>query len=114
MPQTEFGILESVEYGRDYNDYEPEKYGCVAISDSYLDGWWARLAQMQTYFHNTNRPATALARYGVTLLAPQALPQLLAIVEQEAQCTADPQLTLLADKIREAIARQKFMIHFGV
>ena len=70
MPcNAEFGIVDHVEPGKAYDaSYEPEKYGCVSISDDYLNDWWDRLSVLPSYFHDLNRPEKGLARFGVTLI----------------------------------------------
>lgn len=33
MIKAEFGIIDQIDREMDYSDYEPEKYGCVAIDE---------------------------------------------------------------------------------
>jgi len=40
---------------------------CVA-EFGIIDDWWNNLTQIKTYFHRYDRPAFALARWGVTLI----------------------------------------------
>jgi len=115
MVKAEFGIIEEIDYSKDYSLYEPQRYVCVFIDDfTYLDDWWERLSLMKTYFHNTNRPAMALARYGVTLIPPESLPLFQDIVITDTRINKDENLVKLANKIQDAIERNKFMIHFGI
>jgi hypothetical protein len=95
--------------------YEPEKYNCIYIDDDiYVNDWWERLTTMKTYFHSMDRPATALARWGVTLIPPESLSIFQDIVITDKRIKNDNHLVELADKIQEAINKNKFMIHFGV
>ena len=55
-----------------------------------------------------------LDRYGVTLIPPESLPALQDIVISDKRINYDHHLIALADKIRQAIDEQKYMIHFGV
>jgi len=113
--KTEFGIIDEIDYSKDYGVYEPEKYGCVYIGDDiYIDDWWDRLTMMKTYFHTMNRPSFALARWGVTLIPPESLPIFQDIVISDKRIHTDHHLVDLANKIQEAIDTNKFMIHFGV
>lgn len=115
MIKTEFGIIEQIDPAKDYSGYEPETYHCTAIDDDrYINDWWDRLVLMKTYFHNLKRPATGLARWGVTLIPPESLPQFQEIVLSDRRLRTDDNLVLLADKIQEAIKRHKYMIHYGV
>ena len=61
-----------------------------------------------------NRPAFALARWGVTLIPPESLPIFQDIVITDKRIYTDNHLVDLANKIQEAIEANKFMIHFGV
>lgn len=114
MPLAEFGIIEDLDRHRDYGVYEPARYHCVAIDDDYLDDWWPQLMGMSTYFHSLDRPAQALARWGVTLIPPASLPLFLAIVQADGRWGTDGQLAALTQMIRQAIAADKYMIHFGI
>ena len=114
MIKTEFGIIEEIEETQKYS-YEPEKYHCVYIDDeAYIDDWWDKLLIMKTYFHNLNRPEFGLARCGITLIPPESLPAFQEIVLSDRRINEDEHLVALADKIQEAINRNKFMIHYGI
>lgn len=80
----------------------------------YIEDWWDKLALLKTYFHNLNRPDFGLARWGITLIPPESLPAFQEIVIADRRINSDEQLISLADKISEAIRRNKYMIHFGV
>jgi hypothetical protein len=113
--KAEFGIIEEIDYSKDYSLYEPQKYDCVFIDDdAYINDWWERLLIMKTYVHNTDRPSTALARHDVTLIPPESLPMFHEIVITDKRINKDKNLVNLANKIQEAIAKNKFMIHFGI
>lgn len=75
MPEAGFGIIDKIDAKKDYSRYEPGLYGCIRISDDvYINDWQPALSVMKTYFHSLNRPATGLARWGVTLIPPISLP----------------------------------------
>ena len=113
--KTEFGIINEIDYSKDYGVYEPEKYNCVQIADDiYVNDWWDRLTLMKTFFHRMDRPAFALARFGVTIIPPESLPMFQEIVITDKRINTDSNLVDLANKIREAIERNRFMIHFGI
>lgn len=115
MIKTEFGIIDEIDYSKDYGVYELGKYNCIFIDDDiYINDWWERLTTMKTYFHNMDRPAFALARWGVTLIPPESLSIFQDIVITDKRIKTDNHLVELADKIQEAINKNKFMIHFGV
>ena len=115
MIKTELGIIDEIDPAKDYSAYEPEKYNCVPIDDDkYINDWWERLSSMKTYFHKMSRPEFALARWGVTLIPPESLLTFQDIVLSDKRINNDPLLVELANKIGEAIDRNKFMIHYGV
>ena len=95
--------------------YDPEKYQCVYIDDDiYIDDWWDKLVLLKTYFHSLDRPELGLARWGITIIPPDSLPGFQEIVLSDKRINEDVHLRDLADKIQDAISRNKFMIHFGV
>ncbi len=113
MIKTEFGIIEDIGETQEYS-YEPEKYQCVCIDDAYIDDWWNKLVLLKTYFHSLDRPEYGLARWGITLIPPKSLPGFQEIVLSDKRINEDAHLRELADKIQDAISRNKFMIHFGI
>ena len=109
MISPEFGIIEDINETEEYL-YEPEKYNCVCIDDDvYIDDWWKDLILMKTYFHNLNRPNLGLARWGITLIAPESLATFQNIVLQDKRITKDKHLVTLANEINEAMSRNKYM-----
>ena len=75
MIRAEFGIIEQIDFHKDYSDYTPQKYDCISIDDNvYITDWWNELVLLKTYFHCMSNPAFALARWGVTIIPPQSLP----------------------------------------
>ena len=114
MIKTEFGIIEDIAETQEY-DYSPQKYHCVAIDDQmYIDDWWDKLVLLKTYFHSLKRPEFGLARWGITLIPPESLPAFQEIVLSDKRLSKDEQLVALANKIQEAIDKDKYIIHYGV
>ena len=114
MIKAEFGIIEDIRETQKYS-YNPEKYECVCIADDiYIDDWWDKLVLLKTYFHSLDRPEFGLARWGITLIPPESLPGFQEIVLSDRRINEDAHLRELADKIQNAVSRNKFMIHFGV
>ena len=114
MLKAEFGIIDQIDGQKDYSEYEPEIYHCVAIDDGYLDAWCPRLMMLKTYFHSLRRPAFGLARYGVTLIPPGSLQELQDIVLSDKGNLSDDALMALHEKIAQAIEENKYLIHYGV
>ena len=111
---AEFGIIETFEIGKDYSDYEPEKYNCISIDDDFINDWWSNLVLIKTYHHSYNRPDFALARWGVTLIPPESVEQFHNIVATDKRSKSSKQLIELMVLIRKAIEKGKWMIHYGV
>lgn len=115
MIKAEFGIIEHIDFNKDYSKYEPEKYHCIAIDDDkYINDWWPRLLLLKTYFHNHKHPAFALARWGVTLIPTESLPAFQDIVLSDKRIQSDDNLVALCNKIKRAIDEKKYMIHYGI
>lgn len=112
MIKTKFGIIDKIDPAKDYFEYEPKKYNCVCIGDDiYIDDWWGCLTTMKTFFHCINRPSS---RWGITLIPSESLPIFEDIVITDKRINTDEHLADLANKIREAITANKYMIHYGV
>jgi hypothetical protein len=111
---AEFGIIDELEKEKDYSQYEPEKYHCVAIDDDFINDWWNDLALIKTYFHSYNRPEFALARWGVTLIPPESLEPFYNIVSTDQRSKSSRELIDLMVLLRKAIAENKYVIHYGV
>jgi hypothetical protein len=111
---AEFGIINTFEEDKDYSDYEPEKYKCISVDDDFINDWWSSLVLLKTYHHRFSRPDFALARWGVTLIPAESLEQLFSIVANDKRSKSSRQLIELMMLIREAVAEDKFVIHYGV
>ncbi len=115
MIKTEFDIIDKIDKNADYSFYEPSKYSYVYIDDElYIDDWWDKLMLMKTFYHNLNRPAYGLARFGITLIPPESLPAFQDIVITDKRIYKDEHLVDLANMIQEAIDKNKYMIHIGI
>lgn len=112
---AEFGIIDKFEKDKDYsNNYEPQKYNCIAIDDTIIDDWWNKLITIKTYFHCYSRPNFALARWGVTLIPPESLEDFYDIVSTDKRSKSSKELIDLMKLLRKAISENKYVIHYGV
>ena len=115
MIKAEFGIIKQLNFDKDYSEYQPEKYDCIAIDDDeYINDWWDKLLLIKTYFDSMSRPEYALARWGVTIIPPESLPAFQQIVLEDRRINKDDNLVELVNKINKAIKENKHMIHYGV
>lgn len=111
---AQFGIIDAFQKDKDYSIYEPEKYHCIAIDDDYIDDWWDDLTRIKTYFHCYNRPAVALARWGITLIPPESLEPFYNILVADERSRSSKELQDLMALLRRAITENKYVIHYGV
>ena len=118
MAKHEFGIIDSIEKNRWYSEYEPVKYNCVSVSDDLIEElitkYIEELMAIKTYFQVTTQPGVGLDYCGVTLIPPESLKQFRDIIIKADNHFKSKEFQLLTEKITEAIAENKFMIHYGI
>ncbi len=116
MISTEFGIIDNIEDTvMNGVSFDLEKYHCAAIDDDiYINDWWDRLSLLKTFFQSLERPSFGLARWGITIIPPESLPDFQNIVISDKRINSDENLVVLSEKIGQAIKENKYMIHFGV
>ena len=109
MATHEFGILpRDPAPGERYDTYEPERYGCVAVDDEWVESLAERLADMPVYWHTLDRPEKGLDYCGITLIPPESIPAMLAALD------AAEVWTSLGGLLEEAKAAGRFIIHYGL
>jgi len=112
---AEFGIIDNFDAQKDYSaSYEPEKYHCVAICEYALNDWWDSLSEMKTYFNSFSRPEKNLARCGVTLIPPDSLELLIAVIDGNTKEEFRSDGLEIIDILKKAKSENKFVIHYGV
>ena len=108
MPMVhEFGImLTDPKSGETYNEYEPQKYGCVTVHDEIVECFGdSVLRDLPCFWCSVDRPEKGLAYCGITLIPPSSLSALL-----DASGGSVP----LQKLIEKAMAENRFIIHFGL
>lgn len=112
MAKHEFGIMENAPKPcQRFDDYEPEKYRhIVSVPDACIEPLLTELQSIRTFSHTLGRPACGLEYCGVTLIPPQALPAMTAILESR-KIPAYHELIAL---LRQAEEKQCWVIHFGL
>ncbi len=116
MPSVhDFGIIENLNNQIDFDDeYNPEKYNCIAVEDELVSILDEKLFGMKTYFHSLNRPEMGLAYFGVTIIPPDSLLFFYDVVTSSEHLKNSDELNKLVLKIQEAIKEKKYMIHYGI
>lgn len=109
MAKHEFGIMaKAPAAGQRYDDYEPEKYRCVAVADERVERLAREAAQLPMYWHTVDCPAEGLAYTGITLIPPKTLPKLRETVQRLGD------MAELAALLGRAERENKWVIHYGV
>lgn len=109
MAKHEFGIMETAPVkGKRYDTYEPQTYHCISVEDDDMLEILEPLQEIDFYWHTIDIPQKGLAYYGVTLIAPQAAKAFVAKIEHMER------LLPLKMRLEQAIAQNKFVIHFGI
>ena len=105
----EFGIMQTApESGRRYDEYEPEKYGCITVDDDAIQSVAKRLNEVKCYWHTLEKPQYGLAYYGTTLIPPSSFDYIIEIIAKKQSFS---ELLALIIKAKE---QNKYIIHFGI
>ena len=84
MLKHEFGIMMvDPEPGQIFEEYEPEKYDCIAVDDEYVQAVAEKLAGVSVYWHGLDRPESGLAYHGITLIPPESIAK---VIEAAGMC----------------------------
>lgn len=109
MAMHEFGMMaEAPMSGQRFDDYEPEKYRCIAVADEQAERLAREAAELPMYWHTVDCPGEGLAYTGITLIPPEVLPKLR---EAANRCGGMAELTAL---LRRAERENRWVIHYGV
>lgn len=109
MAKHEFGIMKSDPVkGCRYDEYVPQKYDCISVDDECVERVAAELIALKCYAHTLDAPIDGLAYCGITLIPPEAIEQFISLIENQAE------MTDLRKLLREALKKNRFVIHFGL
>lgn len=103
-----FGILPRDPVPGQRYDYEPERYGCVAVDDEWVEPLARKLAEVPVYWQTLDQPGTGLDCCGITLIPPASIPAILAALDGAEVWTT------LGGLLEEARTRDRFVIHYGL
>lgn len=109
MAVHEFGIMsEDPKKGERFDKYEPWKYGCIRVSDDYIEDIIEKFNDIYFYRHSVDIPGKGLNYCGITLIPPESIPAFLEV-------TRDIKgLESLNRLMTEAEKTKKFVIHYGL
>ena len=109
MAKHEFGIMQTApEKGTGYDEYEPDKYNCIAVDDDYVEAINADLNKIDFYWHTLDVKGKGLAYCGVTLIPPGAIESFIEVIKDV------PTLSELEKLSEKALRENKWLIHFGL
>ena len=109
MANHEFGIMQiPPEYGKQYEDFEPEKYNCISVNDDYIESVANDLNNIDFYWHILDVSGKGLAYCGVTLIPPLSMQKFISVIENNSK------LNELKELLSKALNENKWVIHFGI
>lgn len=109
MAKHEFGIMDSAPIrGRRYDEYEPQKYGCISVDDDYIADILLQFNVFDSYSHTTDISIKGLEYAGITLIPPASLDKFISVIE------TDKNLTPLKNLLCRAKEQNKYVIHYGL
>ena len=109
MLKHQFGMMMAdPEPGQIFEEYEPEKYDCIAVDDECVQTVIERLKGIKCYWHSLDRPEAGLAYHGITLIPPESIAEVIEAVRDV------PEMRRLMEILVVAERERKFVIHFGV
>ncbi len=109
MAVHEFGLMDKAPMrGERYDTYEPRRYHCISVDDSYIEGRLWDFQILPTYAHTVDFPWGGLCYCGVTLIPPHAAREMRWMV-----CT-DAALASLTALLDTADRENKWVIHYGL
>ncbi len=109
MSVHEFAIMpQNPQKEQRYDEYEPQKYACIAVPDDAIEGILQKLNEIDFYHHVVYQPKKGLAYCGITLIPPTSDREFIdAIGENE-------ELSNLKALLETALMYDKWIIHFGI
>ncbi len=109
MARHEFGIMqEPPKSGIRYDEYEPQKYGCISVDDDYIADILLQFNVFDSYAHTTDVSFKGLVYCGITLIPPTSIDLFVAVIENI------PELEELKELLLTAKEENKFVIHYGL
>ncbi len=109
MSYHHFGIMQTYpENGERYDDFEPEKYNCISVSDDYLEDVVNYLNNIDFYWHTLDVSGKGIAYSGITLISPSSMQKFISVIENNFE------LYELKELLSKAHNENKWVIHFGI
>lgn len=109
MAKHEFGIMtDDPRPNKRYDKYEPWKYACISVDDSYLESIVERLNTIDFYWHTLSVKGKGLAYCGITLVPPRSLKEFIDVIADNSE------LCELRKLLEEALNKNNWVLHYGL
>ncbi len=109
MAKHEFGMMpKAPEKGVRYDEYEPERYHCIAVEDDIIETVDPLFCEIPMFWHTTDVPGKGLAYCGITLIPPDASRSMLEVLPEH------PELNELRKLLKTACSTEQWVIHYGI
>lgn len=109
MATHRFGIMPGPpETGRRYEQYEPQKYGVIAVDDDDLMAAAERIETIVVCWHSPDVKGKGLAWFGITLIQPESIGAFIDAIENL------PDLAELKALLQRALDENRWVIHYGL
>ena len=109
MPKHEFGMMHTApKPDQVFQNYEPEKYSCIVVDDTYIEPLLPKLSIVDCYWHSLACPQKNINDCGITLIPPDSMDL---FMEQIAGTAGTEALRALLEKAKK---EHRFVIHFGI
>ena len=125
MPTIDIGIIEKLDYKRDYANWDRFEsykhmikfYRCISIEDDDLLGLIHETFEKKlpvSYCEVENKHNTGIDWAGITLISPNFIRKLIDIIKSNESYRKFSWYIMLLDKCNDALSRNKYMIFFGI
>ncbi len=109
MAKHEFGFMDRApQSGERYDTYEPDRYHCISIDDSHIEGRLSDFEILPCYAHMVDIPCGGLCYCGITLIPPHTAGEMCRMVSH------DYAFDELIPMLLRAEQEHKWIIHFGI
>lgn len=110
MARHHFGLLPNPPGSERYKSFEPEKYGCIAVDDAYIEPLLPEFDGIPCFWHTCQVPGNNLAYCGITLIPPESAPRFAEVFRRHDSSRYQALLSLLTQAAKEG----KYIIHYGI
>ncbi|MDD6031893.1 MAG: hypothetical protein PUC47_00175 [Oscillospiraceae bacterium] len=110
MARHYFGLLPHPPGSERYDTFEPERYGCIAVDDEYIELLLPEFDDIPCFWHTLQVPGNNLAYCGITLIPPESAPRFAEVFRRHDVSRYQALLSLLEQAAQEG----KYIIHYGI